>query len=219
MNLARAVIFDLDGTLVDSLPDITSALNRALAKVNRRAVDARDVRGWIGDGVRVLCERALAHTGGVDGLDPFVEALRETYAADSTTDTRCFPNVLKMLDLLHGRRVPCAVLTNKPHVIALHMIEALDLRRYFVSVRGCAIEEEKKPSPTQALAIAREMKIDPSRVMFVGDSIVDMTTARNAGMIACAVSWGYQEKSDLLATGPDFFVDDPLAIEKLLERN
>lgn len=218
MNQARAIIFDLDGTLIDSLPDITTALNRALEEIGLCAVTTRDVRKWIGDGIHVLCSRAIEHVRGDASVERLAGRLQTLYESDCVVETRCYPNVLKMLDLLKERSVPCAMLTNKPHVVAMRIIDALDLRRRLVAARGYVGESDKKPSPKQALALADALNIEPSNVMIVGDSIVDIATARNAGMIACAVSWGYQEKSELVSNGPDFVIDEPLAIEKLLER-
>ncbi len=213
----RAVIFDLDGTLVDSLPDITSAMNRALDEVRLARVEARDVRCWIGDGLRTLCMRALESRGAPQQLEAFFARMAQAYAEAVVRETRCYPNVLKMLDLLNNSGVPAAVLTNKPHALAERIIDALALRDRLAAFRGYRCEEDKKPSPRQAVDIARELNIDARDCAIVGDSIVDIATAGNAGMRAIAVTWGYQEKSELAAARPDDIIDEPLDLIRLLE--
>ena len=213
----RAVIFDLDGTLVDSLPDITNALNRALDDARLTRVDARDVRRWIGDGLRTLCMRALESRGAPEMLDAFSARMSAAYAEAVVRKTRCYPNVLKMLDLLKKSAMPAAVLTNKPHALAEHIIDSLALRDRLAAFRGYRCEDDKKPSPRQAVDIARELNIDARDCAIVGDSIVDITTARNAEMRAIAVTWGYQEKSELAAARPDEIIEEPLGLIRLLE--
>ncbi len=207
-----ALIFDLDGTLVDSLRDITDALNHALAQVGRSAVDERQVRAWIGDGLPTLCRRAALHARCEDRLDELLALARAAYEVNCARHTTCFPNVLKMLDLLHARRVPMAVLSNKPHALTQRVIDALVLRKYFVAAQGYKCEEFKKPSPYCALKLAEAMGAMHDQVMIVGDSPVDIATARNAGMIAGAVAWGFQDLELLDAAAPDYFFSDPLKI-------
>ncbi|HWL92288.1 MAG TPA: HAD-IA family hydrolase [Phycisphaerae bacterium] len=216
MNTPRAILFDLDGTLIDSLPDIVDALNRALAHLGLKRAAAREVRTWIGDGVRTLCQRALAQQNALEKLDDLVVRMTRAYATTPCARTRCFPNVLKMLDLLNEHQVATAVITNKPHDLALRVVAALELTRRIQVIRGYQTEADKKPAPIGALEVAEALECDPRDCAIVGDSIIDIATARNANMRAIAVIWGYQERSKLLAAGPDAVLDDPLEIKKLL---
>jgi phosphoglycolate phosphatase len=217
MNCSHAFIFDLDGTLIDSLQDITNALNAALEELHRAPADAAMVRSWIGDGLLTLCRRAVGED------DPalvatLVQLSGKRYQAHCVEQTMPYPKVLKMLDLLRARNAPMAVLSNKPHAVTVQIVRALGMDGYFADVRGCAVEEDKKPSPKNALAIASALSVDPQRVFMVGDSPMDVKTARHAGMTAVAVTWGFRDRSELEAARPDFFVDDPTEIPDLPEK-
>lgn len=211
MSPKRAIIFDLDGTLVDSLDDITHALNDALSAMGKPLVDRENVRGWVGDGLPVLCRRACP---GIDDdtLRALIQKAARSYQDACVVKTRPYGNILQMLDLLQARGAPMAVLSNKPHALTQRVVTGLAMQKYFVEVRGYINEEEKKPAPTTALEMARRMSTLPSRVLFVGDSCVDIQTARNAGMTPVSVTWGFQKKNLLEGAGPDHFVDDPMEI-------
>ena len=216
---STGIIFDLDGTLVDSLQDITNALNVALRQINKRTVKPERVRTWIGDGLPVLCERAATHVGAQTQCDRLTELAQFAYAEHFSKTTVVYPNILQMLRLLKSNDVPMAVLSNKPHAFTLRTLEWLDLMDFFQIVRGYVCEKDKKPSPAQALAIADQMQLRADRVLFVGDSVTDIQTARNADMKAIAVAWGFKKKSELLAAKPDFFLSDPLEIPALVKKN
>lgn len=218
MNESNAIIFDLDGTLVDSLEDITDALNRALVQFNCDAVEPENVRGWIGDGLPVLCQRVMTHKGVFIGLDQLVSLVRVSYETNCTKKTRPYRNILKMLKLLKSAKVPLAVLSNKPHALTLRVLEQLKLVSFFRAVRGYIREQDKKPSPKQAIALADEMNRAPNEVLLVGDSVVDIQTARRAGMMSVAVTWGFQKKSELTAEKPDLMIDDPLQLLNFLKK-
>ena len=213
----HAFIFDLDGTLVDSLQDITNALNAALTGIHRAPAEASKVRSWIGSGLLTLCRRAVNEDDPTT-IAKLVQLTAESYAAHSTDHTRLYPKLLKILDLLHDRRTPMALLSNKPHALTVQLVKGLAIDRYFAEVRGCTEEQDKKPSPKNALAIAELLGVEPRRVFFIGDSPLDVETARNAGMIAVAVTWGFNDRPELEAAHPDFFVDDPDLIPDLPKR-
>ncbi|MBK8266916.1 MAG: HAD-IA family hydrolase [Planctomycetes bacterium] len=216
MNDIRAILFDLDGTLIDSLPDIAAALNRALEEFKLSRADTRDVRRWIGDGIVTLCERALAQQHAVERLVAFVPRMRMAYEANAASETTCFPNIMQILDLLQVENIKSAVLTNKPHALTLQILDAMGLTSRFQCVKGYRNESDKKPSPTQALSIARELAIAPAQCVVVGDSPIDIETARRAGMHSIGVTWGYRDRSELDAAKPDAIIDDPLKIFSLL---
>lgn len=213
MTPLRACIFDLDGTLVDSLPDIHHALMHALREMNLPPVTPEQTRGWIGDGLPALCRRAVPQLDD-SALDTFIQHARTYYAAHVVDHTRPFPNIMQMLDLLKAENVPCAVLTNKPHALAVDTLRRLGMTSVFADVIGYQREEEKKPDPRAALRIAQNMGLPPAHVALVGDSIADLRTARNAGMISVAVTWGYQNSDLLRAESPDFFLEDPLDLPR-----
>ncbi len=216
MRSTNAFIFDLDGTLVDSLRDIGDALNHALARLQQRRASLQEVRRWIGDGLPTLCLRAMP---GADQntLARLIRLTDQHYRAHCTVHTRLYPKVLPMLNLLKNRGAPMAVLSNKPHPSTLRLVARLKLGRFLDEVHGCREEREKKPAPQQALRIARLLDVEPRAVFLVGDSPVDVQTARNAGMIAVAATWGFSSRAELLAAEPDLVVDDPARLPWLSE--
>lgn len=214
MSTSTAFIFDLDGTLVDSLQDITNAINCALHAARLPTVTPREVREWIGDGLPTLCRRA-AHIDRIETVNAMVKTATAHYARHCVDHTRPYRNILEMLRLLQRRRIPLAVLSNKPHALTVRVLERLDMHRHFHVIRGCTSEEDRKPSPHNALQIAEQCGVAPSRVHFVGDSVTDIHTARNAGMIAIAVTWGFQKKTELLAAEPDLVVNEPDEIPRI----
>lgn len=213
MHRLRAIIFDLDGTLIDSLDDIAAALNAALRERGRAIAPRKSVRSWIGDGLPTLCRRAWPDAS-QDDLARFIQSVSTAYRADCARETRPYPNVLPMLDLLRARGMPLAVLTNKPHDLTVAILNALDLAKHFDPIHGYHTEADKKPSPTIALRIASQWRIEPREIAIVGDSDVDIRTARSAGMTAIAVSWGLRDAEELFFAKPDFMVDDPLDLAK-----
>src|SRR6185369_13457915 len=128
-------IFDLDGTLIDSLDDITNALNVALRERGRAAAPRESVRRWIGDGLPTLCRRAWPEASNEDML-ALTRTVAEVYRAAHAIETRPYPNVLPMLDLLQSRNMRLAVLTNKPHDLTMAILAALDLVRFFDPIHG-----------------------------------------------------------------------------------
>jgi phosphoglycolate phosphatase len=217
MNPSTAFIFDLDGTLVDSLQDITDALNAALNALHLTPAEPGMVRSWVGDGLLTLCRRAAKND------DPkMVAALVQTtsahYQLHCAMHTRPYPKVLKMLDLLRDRNTPMGILSNKPHAFTVQLVKELGIDGYFAQIRGYQNEQDKKPSPRNAIAIAEALGVQPARVLMVGDSPMDVQTAHNAGMIAVAVTWGFRDRPELEASLPDFFVEDPGEIPNLAQK-
>ena len=191
----RAVIFDLDGTLVDSAEDLRAALNQLLGGLGLRAIEANEIKGMIGDGVLKLVERALvAAHGDPQQKDALLPRFLEIYQANSTNLTRCYPAVPETLDLLHNKGFRLAVVTNKP-VLATHKIlEALSLAEFFPVVVGGDSVQQRKPHPAPLLEAARRLGVEVSQSLLVGDNIHDVEAARAAGMRCIAVSYGYHHR-------------------------
>jgi len=190
----QAVAFDLDGTLVDSAPDIGVALNTALSSEGLRRSELADVRGWIGDGPDVLIERALV----AQRRSPADAALRarlraafdEATLAAPLADGTVFPGIGELVLALHGR-MPMIVVTNKPTPLSLAVLEAASLLHYFNGVFGADQPEQRKPAPHLLLAGARSLGLAPANVLMVGDGPADMLCAQAAGCQAALVGWGY----------------------------
>ena len=188
----KAVLFDLDGTLVDSAHDLTHALNRLLAEQGLGALSVEEVKGMIGDGAGMLVERGLAAKGGDPAEAPaLVPRFLELYEGNAARLTRPYPGVEEMLRALGERGMPLAVVTNKPYAASCEILEALDLVRFFATVVGGDSRPERKPHPAPLLWAAERLGISPGEALMVGDNHHDVSAARAAGMTAVAVTWGY----------------------------
>lgn len=206
--LAQAVVFDLDGTLLDSLEDIALAMNDALAGLGRPAHPVDAYRAFVGRGVGVLAARALGE-GHADLAPLAVEAFRRAYAERLVERTRPYPGVAALLDALAARGVPAAVLTNKPEPAARVLVERLLDAWPWAAVIGDRPGLPHKPDPTGARAAATALGVAPADALLVGDSDVDVHTARAAGMVAVGAAWGFRGREELEAAGAEVVVERP----------
>jgi len=209
------VIFDLDGTLANTLQDITNAVNYALSRHGLPTARAEQVKLWVGEGMPVLMRRAAPQAD--DGLiDSLVEAAAEFYREHAFDNTALYPGIPELLKAVDEAGVLMAVLSNKPQEFTEQMVERLCEGRRFVAVAGYRDEATKKPNPAVALEIASAMRRQPGEVLFVGDSCIDIRTARNAGMPVASVTWGFRPREELVAAEPDYLVDEPRQLQRLL---
>jgi phosphoglycolate phosphatase len=193
-----AIAFDLDGTLIDSAPDIQHALNVALDKARLASFDLGTVRGWIGDGPDALIARALARSG-ADLADVGLHArLRRWFDEDTLAAPlslgSVFPGVHELVESLQ-QRLPLVVVTNKPTPLARAVLEAAGLHSFMVGVYGGDRPALRKPAPDLLLQAAADLGIAPSRLLMTGDSTLDVRAAHAAGCPAALVSWGYDGHS------------------------
>ncbi len=203
---ADLLIFDLDGTLIDSKRDLADSVNATRAWMGVPPLPDECVYSYVGNGAPVLIRRALPDATDHDlarALKHFLEYYRE-HMLDATS---LYPGVQEALDRLYAAGVPMAVLTNKPVRFSIRLIEGLGLEMHFFRVYGGNSFEEKKPHPRGIDLLVAEVGADRERTVMVGDSAVDVYTARNARVRACGVSWGFQPETFLEAP-PDFIIDD-----------
>jgi phosphoglycolate phosphatase len=191
-----ALIFDLDGTLVHSVPDLRVAANKLLAEDGRRALSDNEVQSMVGNGVRKLVERCYRATGGLaDGeaaLDSLVPRFMVHYDAHPADLTRPFEGVIEALDQLQAAGHRMAVCTNKPEGAARAILDHLDLSRFFDAVIGGGSTPHLKPHPEPVLAALRLMNAAPTDAVFVGDSENDVGAGRAAGLRVICLSFGYR---------------------------
>ena len=182
--------FDLDGTLLDTAGDLGAAVNHALALIGRAPVPLAAVSGLIGGGARPMLTRALALTGGADGIDiaPLFAQLLDHYVANIAVHTRLYPGAAEMLDALDAAGVKAAVVTNKREPMARKLFDALGLTPRFACIIGAG-RYALKPAPDALLAMAAQL--GGGAAAFVGDTTFDIGAARAAGMPSVAVSFGY----------------------------
>lgn len=203
----RAIIFDLDGTLLDTLQDLTNAMNHVLISVGHEPISAALCRTMIGNGVRVLLERAI----GLDGpaLDEALKKYLAYYHDHKCDHTQPFAGIPDVLDTLRtdGRRL--AILSNKPHRATTEMVGELLSDWPFEHVFGQRDGIPMKPDPATALEIGRLMGVPAEQFAFVGDSWEDVATAKAAGMFAVGVTWGLREEPELHEHGVDAVIHEP----------
>ena len=216
---AQAVLFDLDGTLLDTLADIAGAANAALARegVPEHPVDS--YRQFIGDGVDMLFRRALPPVAGHDDdrVARCVAHFHDTYAASWNVASAPYEGIAELLDALVDRGLTLAILSNKPDEFTKLCANHYLGRWPWARVVGQRVGIPRKPDPTPALMIADELQIFPGRITYVGDSSVDMRTARAATMPAVGVSWGFRPVEELRAAGATAIIDRPLDLLPLLD--
>jgi len=209
-----AVIFDLDGTLLDSLDDLTDALNIALAAHGFPPAASAQVRGWIGSGVTILCRRALPNVDD-DTIARVRDSLLRAYDSGCLNRSRWYPGIREMLRKLADSRTRMAVLSNKPDPLTQRIVDALADPGAFAWVRGVREESERKPSLGLARGWLDRIGADPAHAYFVGDSLIDIQTARAAGMKSVAVGWGFTDVAELRAAAPDYLCESAGEILRL----
>jgi phosphoglycolate phosphatase len=201
----HAIIFDLDGTLVDTLSDIARHMNAALSELGFPTHPLEAYARFVGNGIRELSRLALpegarANEAIAEGLARCMEA---RYAREPVVDTRPYPGVLETLDALASRGVLMTVLTNKPAALAEAVVAKLLETSRFALVEGRRAGGKAKPDPELALGHARALKLAPGEMAVVGDSDVDMLLARAAGMRGIGATWGFRGAEELVRSGAD----------------
>jgi len=214
----RALIFDLDGTLVESLPGIAASLNRALIQHGLPGQSHANVRGFIGDGAIKLVQRALATVSRIDITESVLNHFAADYAVSWPRGTSVYLGMLGLLQQLEEQAIPLAVLSNKPHPFTAEIVGKLFPNPHFTVVLGNQDDLPHKPDPTGALQIAHTLGVAPEDCIIIGDSIMDLETAKNANMKSIAVTWGYHDRERLVMA--DVIVDTmdqlDLAIQSLI---
>jgi phosphoglycolate phosphatase len=213
----EAALFDLDGTLVDSLADIAASMNHVLAELGHAQHDEITLQGFIGEGARHLVARSLPAGASEAAIDDALARYKARYRTHSLVNTRPFDGILAMLDALAARGIQLGVVTNKPHRAAEHMTAELFGEGRFGVVLGES-PGRKKPDPQIALDAASELGVAPEACAFIGDTHIDIETAHAAGMRSIGVSWGLRPRSELEGAGAMDIVDRVEQLTALLAR-
>jgi phosphoglycolate phosphatase len=208
-------MFDLDGTLADTLADIAAAGNHVMQHFGRQPIPVPRYRTLAGQGARWLVEHAL-HSDDQTMIEEGVRLLKAFQLEHAHARTTLYPGIAELLDALAARRVPMAVLSNKPDAATVQLVSHLLGRWRFAAVRGHREGTPLKPDPASAIAIADELNILPSRWLYVGDTDVDMLTATGAGMFAAGVLWGFRDEDELRRSGAKAIVSEPVELLALL---
>ena len=216
----RGVCFDLDGTLLDTLQDIADAANTVLQEHGCPPHPADAYRLMIGDGVNVLFQRALPP----DRRDPelieqCVQGFRQAYARCWNVHTKPFPGIPELLDALTQRGLKLAVLSNKPHRHTRDCVAAFLGHWSFETVLGQRDDVPRKPDPAGAREAAAQMGLPPEQILYLGDTAVDMQTARAAGMLPVGALWGYRSAEELQQAGAETLIDEPQKLLDVLDKS
>ena len=213
----RAIVFDLDGTLLDTIEDLTDAMNVALAKRGYPRRSVEECKHLVGDGADVLARGALPPEARVpETVSDLVIAYRAEYAEIWTRKTKPYPGIIEMLDGLTARNISMAILSNKRDAVVKREVSHFLPMTSFTEVRGARSTVPLKPDPAAALLLAQSLGRDPQSVLFIGDTKTDMQTAVSAGMVAVGVLWGFRTANELRANGAQYLINHPADIPSLL---
>jgi len=205
----RLVIFDLDGTLIDSAEDIALHVGRVYRELKGKDVPADEVKRNIGDGARSL----LSNFFQGQELEEALERFLHYYISEPVIHTKPYEGVMETLEGLKERGILLAVATNKPHAITLEVLKRLRMLHYFDEVLGADLLPEKKPSPLPLLEIAKRLGVPPELGLMVGDSENDILAGRRAGMLTAHARWGYKTPQ----SPPDYHLDHPKELLHLID--
>ncbi len=218
MSIIKACIFDLDGTLTDTIRAIAHFGNMALAAYGMEPVSVEDYKIFVGDGRDKLIHRMLAARGN-DTADMF-EKVRavydENYEKDYLYDTDAYDGIKELLRGLKEKNIKIAVCSNKPDNVVRVVAETIFGKNYFDAVCGVIEGMPTKPDPSCALKIASELGAKPSECLFLGDTNVDIFTAKNAGMTSVGALWGFRSRTELVQAGADYTAENPHVILQLI---
>lgn len=215
----EAAIFDLDGTLLNTLEDIADAANSVLKKRGFPMHDLAAFRSFVGDGVNELVTRILPHEKQNDEtIFACVDEFRETYDRHWDQKARLYEGIAEMLDQLTHKRLAMAILSNKPDDFTKKCVNKFFFNWNFEPVMGDQPGIPRKPAPEGALKIAAQLNITPAHILYVGDSDVDMKTATAAGMFSVGALWGFRTRNELVENGARKVISHPRELPALLEK-
>jgi phosphoglycolate phosphatase len=211
MKPVELIIFDLDGTLVNTLEDIAASVNFTLQKLGRPPIPVISVRQYVGDGIEMLMRRAL--NGRDEFLSDAVGIYKVHHSRNLIVRSRLYPSVVDVLE--HFRAVPMAVISNKTSAFVQPLLDGLNISGYFRMVLGADSGLPLKPSPDSVQKIMAEFKSPKDRTVIVGDGTTDVRAGKAAGVITCSVTYGFRSEEELRKAGPDYVIHELSDLKKL----
>lgn len=208
----KLVIFDLDGTLVDSVQDLGVAINTSLERMGLPTHSMDRFRYFVGDGIRKLCERSVGEER-MDRVDELYALFNEYYGSHYAVHTKAYPHVVELLERLQARGVKVAVASNKAEAFVVEIVHELLPTVEFDSVKGQVDSRERKPAPDIVYDLLDELGVSAEEALMVGDSNVDVLTAKNSGLKSVGCLWGFRGYDELSEAGADYIVSDALEVE------
>ncbi len=214
----KAVLFDLDGTLLDTIDDLADSMNNVLADLNlpRHSVEA--YKYFVGDGLEILVKRALPENSSEDLLKKAYNLMREEYGRNWANKTKPYDGITDLLRLLSANDIKMTILTNKPDDTAQKVVSKFLAGYNFELVLGARTGIPKKPNPEGALEIAERLGIEPSQFLYFGDTKTDMKTAQSAGMFPVGVLWGFRKADELVESGAKVIISHPLNLKGFFDK-
>lgn len=209
------MLFDLDGTLVDTIEDIAICMNRVLRRHGEEEHDLDMYRRSVGWGIRVLVQRLLPDAG-EDYITTLAREMREEYNAHPVMESEAYPGIPELLRQLWRTRVPTAVLSNKADEITQQVVRSIFPDHRFAVVAGAVDGVAKKPDPRSTLRLVESLGIPPAEWLFVGDTAIDMQTAAAAGMLPVGVRWGFRDEAELREAGARIIISRADEVPELL---
>ncbi|MBR0102019.1 MAG: HAD family hydrolase [Selenomonadaceae bacterium] len=213
MKTYKAAIFDMDGTLVDTLEDLYDSVNEMLAHYNLPLRTLDEVRQFVGNGAKQFMIRSLP--ADCDFLDEALSFYNDCYARNCLKKVKPYAGIMDLLTTLEAKGIPLGICTNKQHFAAVEIADKILAPIKFPYVSGDEPNQPRKPNPTRALACAEKFSVAAQDVAYFGDTAVDMQTAINAGFLAVGVTWGFRPRSELVDSGAQIIIDHP---HEILER-
>lgn len=214
----KAVIFDLDGTLLDTIEDLTESMNSALAMMGYPGRTIEECKQLVGDGIDVFVQRVLPAQarGNPEIADRLKKLMRSEYHRRGELSTQPYSGVPDLLDSLTERNISLAILSNKPHDSTLRVTKKFLSRWSFQAILGARDGVPIKPDPAAALVIAHILNLPPAAILYVGDTNTDMWTADAAGMYAVGALWGFRTAEELINSGAKILISKPAELLSLL---
>lgn len=214
----KLVIFDLDGTLLDSLKDIALSANKVLEEFGYEPYEIDEYRKFVGDGARALVKSALPDTLEENEIDKALEIFKSNYSNKIHGNTKPYDGIYTMLDTLSSD-CDFALLSNKPHKFTLEYMEKFFKEYEFKQIHGQKEEVPRKPDPAGAFNILKSLDKEYEKVFYVGDTATDMKTAVAAKLIPIGILWGYQDEENLSLHGAEYIVKTPHRLSEIILEN
>ena len=214
--MKKTVIFDLDGTLLDSIEDIASSMNKVLESLQLPTHKIEDYKHFVGGGVDILVENALNNQS-KEIKDEVIKRFKIEYDGKLHSKTLPYDGIYELLDELKKLDINLAVLSNKPHEFTVSYVNHFFKNYNFKEIHGQKKDVPKKPDPKAALDIVKFLNSSCENTYFIGDTKIDMQTAKSANMTAIGVLWGFRDEKELRDFGADFIVSNPLEILKIIK--
>ncbi len=213
----KAVLFDLDGTLLDTLRDLAEAMNFVLRSRNLPEHPLEKYRYYVGEGATILVKKALPdNMRDPETVQEILKEYLDRYSKKWDIHTRPYPGIPDLLDRLQGEQIILTILSNKMHDFTLQCTRKFLGKWDFARVYGERPPIPRKPDPAGALKIAKELKIKPENFIYLGDTAIDMKTANRAGMFPVGVTWGFRPKEELIDAGAEAIIEAPEELYSLI---